>query len=257
MYVKNQTMPARVLTVAVELFAGQATGFSGPQIVAFFAPHSDLVMAYPWRDSPSRKVMFETCLTYFPPDVQRQLLLELCDYDGPMAHGAPADDDRQRLRNLLAGASVPTAPLARPVNQSLRWDAVDAEWRRIARDIDADPEGAITAVRSLVETVCKHVLDERSVAYGKDEKLPKLAHMTASALNLAPEQHVEQVIKQILGGCAAIVQGMAGLRNNLGDAHGKGKSYRAPGPRHAKLAVSVGGGLATFLMETHQASKTP
>ena len=36
-----------------------------------------------------------------------------------------------------------------------------------------DPEGAITAARTLLETVCKHILDETEVDYSKDD-LPTL-----------------------------------------------------------------------------------
>lgn len=37
-----------------------------------------------------------------------------------------------------------------------------------------DPEGAITAARTLLETVCKHILDERGVDYEADADLPAL-----------------------------------------------------------------------------------
>lgn len=83
--------------------------------------------------------------------------------------------------------------------------------------------------------------------------LSELYKLTATGINLAPEQHNEQIFKQILGGCSGIVNGLGTLRNKLGDAHGvNGKPVR-PSPRHAILAVNLAGAMSSFLLETHQA----
>ncbi|RYG22461.1 MAG: abortive phage resistance protein, partial [Burkholderiales bacterium] len=89
--------------------------------------------------------------------------------------------------------------------------------------IGDDPEGAITAARTLVESVCKLILDHLSIAYENDGDLGRLFKITARSLNLAVDQHEEQVFKQILTGMGSVVSGFASLRNSLGDAHGKGK----------------------------------
>lgn len=68
-----------------------------------------------------------------------------------------------------------------------------------------DPEGAITIARTLLETVCKRILDERQIPYTDAEDLPKLYGMAAKALNLAPSQHTEEPIKAILGGAMSLV----------------------------------------------------
>lgn len=36
-------------------------------------------------------------------------------------------------------------------------------------DITADPAGAITSAKDLIETMYKLILDKRGVAYGKDD----------------------------------------------------------------------------------------
>jgi Abortive infection C-terminus len=95
---------------------------------------------------------------------------------------------------------------------------VQTVWQRaLARRI-SDPEGVITAARSLLETVSKHILDDLSVSYDESGDLPKLYRLTSEALNIAPRQHTEQVFKQILGGCTSVVEGLAALRNRLGDS---------------------------------------
>jgi hypothetical protein len=54
-----------------------------------------------------------------------------------------------------------------------------------------DPEGAITSARTLLETVCKHILDEGGIKYDDDADLPKLYRVTADVLDLAPSQQSE------------------------------------------------------------------
>ncbi|NEU12593.1 abortive infection family protein [Methylobacterium sp. BTF04] len=120
----------------------------------------------------------------------------------------------------------------------------------------SDPEGAITVARTLLETVCKHVLDDRGVAYAEKDDLPKLYGAVAKALRLAPDQHTEEPIKAILGGAMNLVNGLGTLRNRFSDAHGRGVPKEAgapvrPSPRHASLAVNAAGAVATFLVETH------
>jgi hypothetical protein len=102
----------------------------------------------------------------------------------------------------------------------------------------------------LLETVCKHILDKCGGAYDDDADLPKLYRLTAEVLNLAPSQQIEQIFKQIFGGCQTIVEGLGALRNKLSDAHGKGKVLAKPEARHAELAVNLAGTMATFLIST-------
>lgn len=128
---------------------------------------------------------------------------------------------------------------------------VHAVWARAIDRKKDDPEGAITVARTLLETVCKHILDERKIAYDSNKvELHELYKLVASELNLSPSQHTEDVFRQILGGCSAIVSGLGTLRNRLGDAHGKGKRPVRPATRHAELAVNLAGAVSLFLIST-------
>ncbi|AXA55760.1 abortive infection family protein [Pseudomonas thivervalensis] len=71
-----------------------------------------------------------------------------------------------------------------------------------------------------------------------------------SLLNLTKAQHDEVVYKQILGGCTAVVEGLGALRNQLSDAHEKGKGGVKAAPRHAELGVNLAGSTALFLLAT-------
>lgn len=135
-------------------------------------------------------------------------------------------------------------------------DGVHAVWTKALERRKDDPEGAITAARTLLETVCKHILDELVIEYDSSKiEIHELYKLTAKELNLAPEQHSATVFKQILGGCSAIVNGLGTLRNKLGDAHGQGKVQVRVAPRHAELAVNLAGAMALFLISTFVAQQ--
>lgn len=163
------------------------------------------------------------------------------------------DEFRPLLEVLERG---PLSPADQLVTEKLeKFDAshVQAAWSKALERRASDPEGAITSARTLIESVCKHILDSSGITYDDAADLPKLYKLTAETLNLAPSQHTEAVFKQILGGCTAVVEGLGSLRNRLSDAHGKGKVASRPAPRHAELAVNLSGALATYLLATWEA----
>lgn len=146
-----------------------------------------------------------------------------------------------------------STPADSPITDGLRsYDeqGVNEAWSKALERRSTDPEGAITASRTLVETVCKHILDDRNVTFDRNTDMSELYKLVAKELNLAPEQHTEQIFKQILGGCSAIVNGLGTLRNRLGDAHGNGRKPAKPSDRHALLAVNLAGSMCVFLIQT-------
>lgn len=145
-------------------------------------------------------------------------------------------------------------------NISLNLQKIDNEyihdiWQKALNRKVNDPEGAITIARTLVESVCKHILDSQNIEYNNSTiELSELYKLVAKELNLAPEQHQESIFKQILGGCSGIVNGLGTLRNKLGDAHAaKGQPVK-PSTRHAELAVNLSGAMSIFLLDTYHAN---
>jgi hypothetical protein len=157
------------------------------------------------------------------------------------------------LTMLESVTSSPGDEAATEALDRLDWEHVQAAWKKALERKSTDPEGAITAARTLLEAVCKHVLDETATEYEPSVDLPKLYAMTAEQLNLAPSQHTEGIFRQILGGCHSVVQGLGALRSKIGDAHGQGRKAVRPAPRHAELAVNLAGAMATFIAQTWEA----
>jgi len=128
-------------------------------------------------------------------------------------------------------------------------------WQKAIERKENDPEGAITAARTLIESVLKNILDDQSIVYNDSADLPTLYKEVAKFLNLAPELHNEGIFKQILGGVNSVVTGLGALRNKLGDAHGKSKMNVKPSVRHSELAVNLAGTMAVFLFKSYYEKK--
>lgn len=152
------------------------------------------------------------------------------------------------LEHLVLGA--PSDRVTSDVIARLGSAAVQGIWAKALDRRRDDTDGAITAARSLMEATCKHVLDVCGVAYDNGETLPALYRKAATELHLGADQHTADALKQVLGGCASVVHGLAAMRNALGDAHGKGRTSERALPIHAGLAVNLAGSVASFLLQT-------
>ncbi|WP_232845578.1 abortive infection family protein [Aurantimonas marina] len=152
--------------------------------------------------------------------------------------GSPADDS---ISAVLA-AFEPTQ--------------VHARWTMAMERRASEPSGAITLARTLLEDVCKWILDQAGETWQEVDDLPVLYRKLAKVLKLAPDGHTEKVFKQILGSCQSVVESLGALRNKLSDAHSPGPKRARPQARHAELAVNLAGAMATFLVATWEARQS-
>jgi Abortive infection C-terminus len=148
--------------------------------------------------------------------------------------------------------SSPLDDLVSAEAETLSATSVLAAWEKATERRTSDPDGAITAARTLLESVCKTILDDTRKEYDTGDDLPKLYRKVSTTLKLAPSDHTDEQIKRILGGATSVVEGIGSLRNRQSDAHGQGRtSYRST-PRHAALVVNLAGAIALFLMQTFE-----
>lgn len=161
---------------------------------------------------------------------------------------------RQEFEPLLSALErfgiAPLDDLVSAEAQALNSASVLAAWEKALERRTADPGGAITAARTLLESVCKTILDDLSEPYGSGGDLPKLYRTVSKALKPAPGDYTDEQLRRILGGATTVVEGLGSLRNREGDAHGRGRKAYRPSPRHAGLAVNLAGSVAVFLMQT-------
>lgn len=161
----------------------------------------------------------------------------------------------QLLTMLEAESPAPSDAGITATVEAVSSSFVQEAWQKALERRTTDAEGAITAARTLLESVCKHILDSSGLAYSDGAELPTLYSLTSKQLNLSPSQHSEQLFRQILGGCQTVVEGLGAMRNRYSDAHGKGARGTKPVPRHAELAVNLSGTMAMFMLQTWEARK--
>lgn len=157
-----------------------------------------------------------------------------------------------KIQELRSKETHPSDQIISDTLGSFDSEGVHHAWEKALSRRNSDPEGAITAARTLLESVCMHILDETETEYSHRDDLPKLYNRVAEVLNLAPSQHTEQLFKTILGNCQNVVNTLGTLRNKLSDAHGAGKRGVKPQARHAELAVNLAGTVSMFLVSTWQ-----
>jgi hypothetical protein len=156
------------------------------------------------------------------------------------------------IRFLESGGGAADAEI-RDALQSYDAPAVQAVWAKAIERRSVDPEGAVTAASTLLEEVCKHIIEDSGGSWEERWNTPKLYSEASKVLNLSPSQHQAELFKTILGNCHSIVQSIGSLRNKGGDAHAGGRLRVPFRPRHAALTVNLAGSMALFLIETWMA----
>jgi AbiJ N-terminal domain 3/Abortive infection C-terminus len=162
----------------------------------------------------------------------------------------------------IKGSKQPTTSLRIPEYQRLRDPEVLHEHlRRIDSGIARDPAAAIASSKELVESVCKVVLDDYDIEYGRKDDLLDLYKAAAKALKLNAEAVPDnakgsEAAQRALRSMAATVQNLAELRNQLGTGHGR--NVRSPAfTRHARLAFNASSAVTEFMLDTwHERRKS-
>ena len=244
---------------------GYVLGFSNRTFAAFVLGTTNLDIDDPRYDrlGTSKANRLRAFWQLEPNGTVGTLIAALLEYRRvtiAISGGAPDQEEaaswercRAIAERLKAFGPPPADDLADASLAAFDLDHVHAAWRRALKRREQDPEGAITAARSLLEAVCKCILDEAGQGYNDADDLPGLYGKASKQLNLAPSQHTEEAFRRILGGCHAIVETIGTLRNRIGDAHGRSGKPIRPAPRHAALAVNLAGAMATFLVDTWKA----
>lgn len=173
------------------------------------------------------------------------LINENLKYDG---YEVVLDGHSCKIRELSAGV-VKLEVSARVPDQLVQLTIDDNIRKCEAKLSENDFSGAITNARSLIEAVLIGIEKELDTAAPEyDGDLGKLYKRVQKILSLAPDRKdISDALRQILSGLASVVNGLAAMRNKMGDAHAT--SYR-PSRHHAKLAVYAAITLADFLFET-------
>lgn len=128
----------------------------------------------------------------------------------------------------------------------------------IENAITSDTGLVFDLAKSLVESACRAVLDERSVSYTVNEDLPGLFRRLSDCLPFLPpeasaEVGVRKSLLQTLSGLRQAVQGICELRNSLGTvSHGSSRARPAMERAQALLAAQAADTIVGFLHGVHR-----
>jgi hypothetical protein len=109
------------------------------------------------------------------------------------------DEFRPLLDHLENPNRGPADTLVTGVLEKFDAEHVGGAWKKALERRTTDAEGAITSARTLLESVCKHILDEEDITYNDKDDLPRLYRLTSEKLKIAPSQHTEEVFSRFLG----------------------------------------------------------
>jgi hypothetical protein len=122
--------------------------------------------------------------------------------------------------------------------------------------IHKDTDLAIGTAKELLETTCKSILKQKGTTVDANWTLPQLLKETTNNLDFTPKEandptKADKAIRQILGGIASIVHGVAELRNGYGTGHGKDADFKGLEVKYAKLFVGVVSEIAILYLATN------
>jgi len=136
----------------------------------------------------------------------------------------------------------------------------------LERAVVENPALAFDLAKTLVESVCRTVLRDRSIAFSDDDDLHRLFKIVSQSLPFLPatastEAEIRKSLDKTLNGLHTAIHGICELRNQCGFAsHGAGKQRPTLESVQALLAAEAADTIIGFLHRVHlqdRATPTP
>ena len=140
---------------------------------------------------------------------------------------------------------------------------IEEQVKGIEQAVVENPGLAFDLAKTLVESTCRTVLEERSVAYARNDDLPKLFKSVTQYLTFLPSiasdaTEVNKSLKKMLSGLGNAIQGICELRNHCSFAsHGSGTARPSMEGVQALLAAEAADTVVGFLHRVHRQDRTP
>ncbi|MBM3744683.1 MAG: hypothetical protein FJW34_02665 [Acidobacteria bacterium] len=140
---------------------------------------------------------------------------------------------------------------------------VEQQVRSIEAAVVEKPGLAFDLAKTLVESVCKAVLSERTISYNEDDDLPTLFKTVSQFLPFLPrtaseEAGIRKSLVQTLNGLHTAIHGICELRNQCGFAsHGSAEPRPAMESVQALLAAQAADTIVGFLYRVHRQDRPP
>lgn len=138
---------------------------------------------------------------------------------------------------------------------TIDFDTVQRDIKRALDSARDDPEDAVTAACSIIESVCRSILVELKLGLPAKKDIDGLVRAVQEPLSLSPGRsdlpaEIAADVRQVLSGLTTTAKGIGALRTHAGDAHGRERGFKRIDARIARLAIHGASTLALFLIET-------
>ena len=162
-----------------------------------------------------------------------------------------------RMRLVEAGKGIPVLAELAGLSEVIDFDTVSRDLERALASSQTDPEDAVTAACSTVESVCRSILIELGHPLPAKKDVQGLYNAVKQPLGLSPDRAdidalIADDVRKILSGLATVIGGVGALRTHGGDAHGREKGFARIDARIARLSIHAASTAALFLIETWQ-----
>lgn len=243
-----QSVPRNLVDRFAEAFAGNRIGFSAKQITEYFSQYSNQVKPFDhYGMNPTRKQLFIESVYALNPKQQYYALNDLCWEEKPSRYNYPDEAQRERLREQLHNFISPD-PIGLRFS-SIREPAFREDWASCVTRLPNDPASAITAARTMLETLLKTVITEKGHEPDQSGNISRLLRQAEDAVGI--DRRDDQAVHQILGGLSTVIDGLAAISNRAGDRHGLVAGQSIDDPGLAQLCVHAAGTVGIAIIELH------
>lgn len=156
---------------------------------------------------------------------------------------------RARFQMVGARANILDGPIV---------EVIDQQVRALEDAIERVPDFAFDLAKTLVESVCKTILEDIGRPADPNWDAPKIMRETITYLSMLPRGHpnaakARESITKTLNGLHTTVQGLCELRNDYGLAsHGRDGFSARLDLRQATLAAQAADTIVSFLYRIHR-----
>ncbi len=228
--------------------SGNKAGFSAKEITEYFTQYSNLVKPHDhYGINPTRYDLFiESCYSLNPKQ-QYYALNDLVWKEKSSRYSYPKEDDRRTLREQLH-AFISPDPIGIYFSQISEPEFRES-WMTCITRLPSSPASAITAARTLLESLLKTIITERNQTPDKSGDLGKLLRQAQDSVGFDKAQ--DQPTHQIISGMSSVIQGLAAISNNAGDRHGLVVGQSIDDPGLAQLCIHAAGTVGIAMIELH------
>lgn len=133
---------------------------------------------------------------------------------------------------------------------------ISEEIKSMQKSIKKSPNDAIDKAKNLVESCFKFILDEYDISYSNSDDLGDLQRKVFTRLNIDANTNnaarANENVKKILNSLNQIIKGIAEIRNQYGNGHGRSGGTAHLPPRYAGLVVSSSAAVVHFVWGTYR-----